>query len=81
MNRQKIDIVITEICFDGFVEFGSTLLTNVRHRFPNLPIIVVSHPPDDEIKLRLKSLGVDTVLSKPVDLGDLKRMIKSLIHL
>lgn len=80
MNRQRIDIMVSEISFDGLTELGFALLTNIRSKFPHLPIVVVTQPLDNKMEQKLKSIGVDGLLSKPVDLKVLKRKIKSLIH-
>lgn len=81
INLHRIDLVISEIHLNGHIESGIHFLTNLRHKLPHLPIIIISNQIDDAVEQRLKSLGINGLLAKPIELRVMKRTIKSVLSL
>lgn len=81
INLHRIDLVISEIHLNGHIESGIHFLTNLRHKLPHLPIIIISNQIDDADEQRLKSLGINGLLAKPIELRVMKRTIKSVLSL
>jgi two-component system response regulator GlrR len=81
IDRYRIDLVISEIHINGHIESGLLFLTNLRHKLPHLPVIIVNNQIDGAVERRLKSLGINGVLTKPIELRVIKRTIKSVLRL
>ncbi|MBI4547142.1 MAG: response regulator [Ignavibacteriae bacterium] len=81
IHRHRIELVISEIHLNGHNESGLRFLTTLRHKLPHLPIIIVSNQIDDAVEQRLKSLGINGVLTKPIELRVIKRTIKAVLSL
>jgi len=81
ISRHRIELVISENYLNGHIESGLLFLTNLRHKLPHLPIIIVSNQIDDAVEQRLKSLGINRLLAKPLELRVMKRTIKSVLSL
>lgn len=41
ISRHRIELVISEIHLNGNIESGLLFLTNLRHKLPHLPIIIL----------------------------------------
>lgn len=81
ISRHRIELVISEIYLDGHIESGLRFLTNLRRKLPHFPIIIISNQIDNEVEQRLKSLGINRLLPKPLELRVMKRTIKSVLIL
>ena len=81
IHRYRIDLVISEIHLNGNIESGIHFLTNLRDKLPHLPVIIVSNQIDGAVEQKLKSLGINGVLTKPIELRVIKRTIKSVLSL
>jgi CheY-like chemotaxis protein len=57
---------------------GLTLLDEVRERFPDLPVMMVTAYGDDERRRRATDLGAFEFLTKPVDFDALKAQLRQL---
>jgi CheY-like chemotaxis protein len=57
---------------------GLQLLGEIRQRFPNLPVMMVTAYGDDERRRRASDLGASNFLSKPVDFDLLKDQLRLL---
>ena len=57
---------------------GLTLLDEVRKRFPDLPVMVVTAYGDDERRRRAVELGAFEFLTKPVDYDRLNEQLRRL---
>lgn len=80
LRLTPIDIVVTELHLNGFVDLGLAFLTALRDTLPHLPIIVMGDQLDAPLEKRLESLQIDAFFSKPIELRSLKRKIKSLLE-
>ena len=57
---------------------GLTLLDEVKKRFPDLPVMMVTAYGDDERRRRASELGASEFLTKPVDFDRLKEQLRQL---
>jgi len=57
---------------------GLTLLDEVKKRFPDLPVMMVTAYGDDERRRRAGELGACEFLTKPVDFDQLKVQLRQL---
>ena len=57
---------------------GLTLLGEIRQRFPDMPVMMVTAYGDDERRRKASELGAAKFLSKPVDFDQLKAQLRQL---
>jgi len=57
---------------------GLTLLTEIKKRFPELPVMMVTAYGDDERRHRANDLGALEFVTKPVDFDWLKEQLRHL---
>ena len=57
---------------------GLTLLGEVKERFPDLPVMMITAYGDDERRRRADDLGAADFLTKPVDFEQLKAQLRQL---
>jgi CheY-like chemotaxis protein len=57
---------------------GLTLLGEIKQRFPNLPVMMVTAYGDDERRRKASELGAAKFLAKPVEFGLLKEQLRQL---
>ena len=57
---------------------GLDLLGEIKRRYPEMPVMMVTAYGDDERRRRAKELGVAEFLTKPVDFGLLKVRLRQL---
>ena len=57
---------------------GLQLLGEIKRRFPDLPVMMVTAYGDDERRRRASELGAAEFLSKPVDFDQLKEQLRQL---
>ena len=57
---------------------GLELLAEIKQRFPNLPVMMVTAYGDDERKRRARELGAFEFLPKPIDFDQLKAQLRQL---
>jgi CheY-like chemotaxis protein len=57
---------------------GLTLLGEIKKRFPELPVMMVTAYGDDERRRRADDLGAADFLTKPVDFDRLKAQLRQL---
>jgi CheY-like chemotaxis protein len=54
------------------------LLAEIKQRFPNLPVMMVTAYGDDDRRRRARELGAFEFLPKPVDFDQLKAQLRQL---
>jgi CheY-like chemotaxis protein len=69
-------VILSDINMPGMD--GLTLLGEVRQRFPDLPVMMVTAYGDDERRRRANNLGASEFLTKPVDFERLKARLRNL---
>ena len=57
---------------------GLQLLGEIKQRFPELPVMMVTAYGDDERRRRASALGANEFLAKPVDFDRLKERLRDL---
>jgi CheY-like chemotaxis protein len=69
-------VILSDINMPGMD--GLTLLGEVRKRFPDLPVMMITAYGDDERRRRADDLGAADFLTKPVDFEQLKAQLRQL---
>jgi CheY-like chemotaxis protein len=69
-------VILSDINMPGMD--GLTLLGEVKQRFPDLPVMMVTAYGDDERRRRANELGAFDFITKPVDFDFLKRHLRQL---
>jgi CheY-like chemotaxis protein len=69
-------VILSDINMPGMD--GLTLLGEIKQRFPNLPVMMVTAYGDDERRRRANDLGASEFLTKPVDFDRLKAQLRQL---
>jgi CheY-like chemotaxis protein len=71
-------VILSDINMPGMD--GLTLLGEIKQRFPDLPVMMVTAYGDDERRRRAGELGAFEFLSKPVDFDRLKAQLRQLLN-
>jgi two-component system, NtrC family, response regulator PilR len=74
LQADTYDVVLTDISMPGLS--GLELLGQVRQRFPNTPVIVISGISDKEHAQGLIRLGAFDYLLKPFSLDEVEKSVK-----
>jgi CheY-like chemotaxis protein len=74
--QPELIVILSDINMPGMD--GLTLLGEVKRRFPDLPVMVITAYGDDERRRRADDLGAADFLSKPVDFDRLKAQLRQL---
>jgi CheY-like chemotaxis protein len=69
-------VILSDIHMPGMD--GLTLLGEIKHRFPNLPVMMITAYGDDERQRRADELGASEFITKPVDFDFLKEHLRRL---
>jgi CheY-like chemotaxis protein len=69
-------VILSDINMPGID--GLTLLGEVKRRFPDLPVMMVTAYGDDERRRRADALGAAEFITKPVDFDLLKQQLRQL---
>jgi CheY-like chemotaxis protein len=74
--KPELIVILSDINMPGMD--GLTLLGEVKKRFPNLPVMMITAYGDDERRRRADDLGAADFLTKPVDFEQLKAQLRQL---
>lgn len=76
MNQTQIDLVISDLKMDGMD--GLTLARQLRERFPDLPLVLMTAFPNEDVHRAIAERKVDFLLVKPFQLEELEGMVLNL---
>jgi YesN/AraC family two-component response regulator len=69
-----VDLVVTDLMMP--VMDGFELIAAMKKDYPSIPVIVISAYLDLDVESRLRALGIDHYLEKPLDFNELTSAIK-----
>ena len=69
-------VILSDINMPGMD--GLQLLTEIKKRYPDLPVMMVTAYGDDERRRRTAETGASEFLTKPVDFDQLKAQLQQL---
>jgi CheY-like chemotaxis protein len=72
----ELIVILSDINMPGMD--GLQLLGEIKHRFPDLPVMMITAYGDDERRRRAGELGAAEFLTKPVDFDLLKERLRQL---
>jgi CheY-like chemotaxis protein len=72
----QLIVILSDINMPGMD--GLTLLNEIKQRFPDLPVMMVTAYGDDERRRRATEYGATEFLTKPVDFDILKEQLRQL---
>ena len=72
----ELIVILSDINMPGMD--GLTLLHEIKQRFPDLPVMMVTAYGDDERRRRAADYGASEFITKPVDFDFLKRQLRQL---
>ena len=74
--EQHLIVILSDINMPGMD--GLTLLGEIKQRFPELPVMMVTAYGDNERRQRAEDLGASDFLAKPIDFNHLKEQLRQL---
>ena len=74
--RPQLIVILSDINMPGMD--GMALLREIKKRWPDLPVMMVTAYGDDERRRRAGEYGAAEFITKPVDFGLLKRQLQRL---
>jgi two-component system, response regulator, stage 0 sporulation protein F len=72
----QLIVILSDINMPGMD--GLTLLGEIKRRFPDLPVMMITAYGDDERRRRADALGASEFITKPVDFDQLKAQLRQL---
>ena len=76
-ERDAVALVLSDINMPGMS--GIDLLQAVRTAWPSLPVMMITAYGDADTQTRVRELGAETFLTKPVDFDRLKHEISHIV--
>ncbi len=74
-ENDRIDLIIVDYEMPGLN--GHAFLTMVRDILPHVPVIVLTRRSNVDVYLKVMSLGAFDYIIKPVDVSELKRVVRA----
>ena len=72
----QLIVILSDINMPGMD--GLTLLHEIKQRFPNLPVMMITAYGDDERRRRASEYGAAELITKPVEFDFLKQQLRQL---
>ena len=72
----QLIVILSDINMPGMD--GLDLLAEIKRRFPDLPVMMITAYGDDERRRRADELGASEFITKPVDFDHLKAQLRQL---
>ncbi len=79
LSKYKVDLLVTDIRMPGIS--GLQLLNEVKVRYPQTPVIVMTAYGSLEVKKVLEHLKKTGYIEKPFEINELRKLIYSLLRL
>jgi|GEM_PF-6565281 len=76
-QAESVDVIITDLGLPRMT--GQELIRELQKRAPHLPIIATTGYFDPEQEARLKAKGFKHILYKPVDIGEINRVVTQVL--
>jgi len=76
LRKDEFDLVLSDINMPGMD--GLILLGEIKQRFPDLPVIMVTAYGDDERRRQASEIGAAEFFTKPVDFDHLEAQLRQL---
>ena len=77
LESGRVDLVVTDLRMPVMDGFG--LISNMKKKYPGIPVIVLSSYSCPELKPRLKAMGVSQYIEKSsLDISALEQMIQEI---
>ena len=76
-SKNKIDLIITDLNMPS--ETGLILLSKVKEKNPNIPVIIFSGSLNEEERSKANEMEADMILAKPCEVSTLKQIISDLL--
>ena len=76
MTQTQVDLVISDLKMSGMN--GLDLARQLRERFPDLPLALMTAFPGEDVHQAVKDKEVDFLLSKPFQIEELQGMVLNL---
>jgi CheY-like chemotaxis protein len=77
-DTNPISLVLSDINMPG--KSGIELLSDIRRTWPDLPVMMITAYGDQDTQARVRALGADEFLTKPVDFSALKQAVSQAIE-
>jgi CheY-like chemotaxis protein len=77
-DSNPISLVLSDINMPG--KSGIELLSDIRRAWPDLPVMMITAYGDQDTQARVRALGADEFLTKPVDFSALKQAVSQAIE-
>ena len=74
VETTTVDGVFLDLVMPGLD--GLSVLSRIRNRFPDLPVVILSAHAETEATLRARELGAVDILAKPSALRDLTEVLR-----
>lgn len=71
------DLVVTDVQMPGAT--GIRVLSHVRRAHPTVPVILITAFGSAELHAQAKRLGAATVLDKPFDVNELRKLVQRIL--
>lgn len=75
LEAHPVEVLVSELAPPP--DDDLTLLAYVRRHHPNLPVVIVSPLPEEEVQAALPQLGAVPILAKPVSPGELAQEVRA----
>ena len=75
--EEEVMLVLSDINMPGMS--GIELLQEVRSRWPQLPVMMITAYGDAATEAKVRALGAEQFLTKPVDFTDLKQKLSQYV--
>ncbi len=77
VERERPDMVLLDLVMPGMT--GPEVLGEIRARWGQVPVVVVTGYPDSALVFRALEYGPITLLAKPIDLTQLRALVKAVL--